>query len=157
MKVVRPKRVKRTYTQRLVAPPAGVFPLLCPAGETEWAPGGQPAPAGPKTGSAAGNGTPAATAGRVDAVWIVTRYDAPAHELTMYKVIPGHTVGRLDIALEGDGKGRTAAEVSYEYTSLGPGGDSFLESFTEEWYQSFMSGWEVALNDFLRAGGKIDA
>ena len=36
MNITKPKRVTRTYTQRLVAEPAAVFPLLCPVREADW-------------------------------------------------------------------------------------------------------------------------
>ena len=36
MNITKPNRVTRTYTQRLVAAPSAVFPLLCPAREADW-------------------------------------------------------------------------------------------------------------------------
>lgn len=155
MKITRPNRAKRSHKQSLAAPPAAVFSLLCPVREEEWVPGWEPELVISESEVAEEDcvfvtpGEPAA------AIWIVTRHDPAAHRLTMYKVTPGHTVGRLDIALDDDGKGGTEAEVSYEYTSLGPAGDAFLEDFTEEWYRGFMQGWELALNHYLKTGDKI--
>ena len=51
---------------------------------------------------------------------------------------PGYTVGKLEIALASDGNAGTRARISYEYTSLGVGGDEFLKGFTAEWYDGFM-------------------
>lgn len=155
VKVVRPNRVKRSYTQFLAAPPAGVFPVLCPVREEEWVPGWEPELVISGSGVAEEDCMFVTPADPAAAIWIVTRYDRAAHELTMYKVTPGHTVGRLDVALDSDGKGGTEAEVSYEYTSLGPAGDAFLDDFTEEWYRGFMQGWELALNHYLETGEKI--
>ena len=42
MKIVKPNRVTRTCTQRLVAAPAAVFPLLCPVREADWIDGWNP-------------------------------------------------------------------------------------------------------------------
>lgn len=36
MKIVKPNRVSRTYTQQLCAEPEEVFPLLCPVREADW-------------------------------------------------------------------------------------------------------------------------
>lgn len=155
MLIVKPRRIRHTYTQSLAAPPAGVFPLLCPVREEEWVPAWEPESVISASGVAEEDCLFITPAEPASAIWIVTRHDPTALELTMYKVTPGHTVGRLDIALTGDAKGGTTAEVSYEYTSLGPSGDAFLEDFTEEWYRSFMTGWESALNHYLETGEKI--
>lgn len=42
MHIRRPNRVTHTYRQKLCAPPARVFPLLCPVREIEWADGWLP-------------------------------------------------------------------------------------------------------------------
>ena len=42
MNIRPPNRVTHTYTQRLVAPPAAVFPLLCPVREADWIDGWNP-------------------------------------------------------------------------------------------------------------------
>ena len=42
MKIVKPNRATRTYTQHLVAEPAVVFPLLCPVREADWIDGWSP-------------------------------------------------------------------------------------------------------------------
>lgn len=156
MRVDRPYRVKRSYTQSLAAPPAGVFPLLCPVREEEWVPGWEPELVLSNSGLVEEDCvfvTPGDEA--EDSIWVVTRYEPAHHALTLYKVTPGHTVGRLDIELDADGNGGTSAEVSYEYTSLGPAGDEFIGGFTEDWYRRFMQGWETVLNHFLETGRKM--
>ena len=42
MQISQPRRVTRTYTQRLTAAPARVFPLLCPVREADWIEGWDP-------------------------------------------------------------------------------------------------------------------
>lgn len=123
--------------------------MLCPVREEEWVPGWEPKLVLSNSGLAEEDCVFVTPGEPEDAIWLVTRYEPAAHALTMYKVTPGHTVGRLDIALTGDGMGGTVAEVSYEYTSLGPEGDAFLENFTEQWYRDFMQSWETALNGYL--------
>ena len=150
-----PNRVKHTYTQSIRGTPEQVFPLLCPVRELDWAPGWTtdwvisalgtieqecmfqtPAPAGATNAS----------------IWIVTRHDPDAFEVEMYKVTPGHTVGKLEIVLTPLGNTGTRAQISYEFTSLGPPGDEFLKGFTTKWYEGFMQGWEKAMNHYLETG-----
>jgi hypothetical protein len=66
-------------------------------------------------------------------------------------------VGKLEVELESDGSGGTKATVSYEFTSLGPAGDAFLEEISEEWYKNFMRNWERAMNHYLATGNLLNA
>jgi hypothetical protein len=147
-----PNRRRHSYVQTLVAPPASVFPLLCPVREADWTPGWDVQVVLSESGLAEPDcvfitpGTPE------PAVWIVTRFEADAGRLEFIKVTPKHSVCRIEIALAGMEGGRTAAEIAYTYTSLGPAGDRFLEEFTEEWYRGFMEEWEDALNYYLTTG-----
>ena len=70
-------------------------------------------------------------------------------------VTPDRTVGKLEISLRGEGADRTAADVAYTYTSLGPQGDEYLAGLTEDWYRKFMQSWEMELNHFLATGKKL--
>src|SRR5207248_4611923 len=42
MRIAKPNRATHTFRQKLCAPPARVFPLLCPVRETDWADGWLP-------------------------------------------------------------------------------------------------------------------
>lgn len=150
-----PKRIKHSYTQNLAAPPEIVFPLLCPVRECDWEPGWDPVKVISKSGVAEQDCVFITPAEPEDAVWIVTRHDPEAFHLEMYKVTPGHTVARLVIFLSQASGNTTRADVSYEYTALGPPGEKFLEGFTSAWYENFMKEWEDALNHYLTTGKKI--
>ena len=101
--------------------------------------------------------TPDPTNAKDASIWIVTRHVPDAFEVDMYKVTPGHTVGKLEISLTAQGTTGTSAQISYEFTSLGPDGDAFLEGFTAEWYENFMQGWETAINHYLKTGEQLAA
>ena len=49
----------------------------------------------------------------------------------------------------------SSALVTYTHTSLGPEGDAFVASFTEEYYRKFMQDWESRLNHFLQHGSRL--
>lgn len=157
--VRKPRRVRHSYTQTLNAAPEAVFPLLCPVREIDWAPGWRPDWVISDSGVAEDGcifQTPGDSTQGQSATWVVTRHDPAAREVEMIKLIPSHTLMRLRASLEPDGKNRTAATITYEYTALGPSGDSFVEDCTGKWYANFMNHWETAMNHYLETGELID-
>ncbi len=150
MRIVKPNRVTRTYTQRLVGPPAAVFPLLCPVREADWIPGWD----APLVVSASGVAEPdcvfttAAPPG--EAIWYITRHEPPSF-VEMIRITPRVTACRLTIRLL-PAAGGSQAEVTYAHTSLGPLGDEFVAAFTEEAYRKSMQDWEARMNHYLRHG-----
>ena len=150
-----PNRIKHSYTQSVSGTPAQVFPLLCPVRELDWAPGWAPDWVISGSGTVERDcmfQTPAPKNAASPSIWVVTRHDPAALEVEMFKVTPGHTVAKLEIALAANDSNGTRAEVSYEYTSLGPSGDEFLKEFTAEWYVGLMQNWESAINHYLETG-----
>lgn len=152
MRVLPPNRTRHAYTQSLVAPPDRVFPLLCPVREVDWVPGWMPDLVLSASGVAEPECVFVMPGEPAQAIWIITHHDPIEYEVVMYKVTPGHTVGKLEIALVSDGRTGTRATIAYTFTSLGPAGDAFLETFTEDWYRHFMETWERALNHYLTTG-----
>jgi hypothetical protein len=155
MKIVRPNRVTRTYTQHLVGSPAAVFPLLCPVRETEWIPGWDPALVISASGVAEPDCVFTTRAGSTNAIWYITRHEPDAGRLEMLKITPEITACRLTIQLSASATG-TQAEITYSHTSLGPRGDEFVAAFTDGFYREFMQEWESRMNHHL-AGGTADA
>ena len=155
MKISTPKRIRHSYTQSLVAPPATVFPLLCPVRETEWVQGWDPELVLTTSGAVEPDCVFLTLAPPRKAIWVVTRHAPETFELEMVKVTPEHTVGKLQIALSEDGTDGSLAEITNVYTSLGPDGDAFLRKFTAEWYHTYMARWEQALNHYLTTGKKL--
>ncbi len=156
MKIVKPKRVSRTYTQHLEGSPEAVFPLLCPVRETEWIHGWDP----PLVVTASGVAEPdcvfTTPADPVDAVWYITRQEPADGFIEMIKITPGVTACRMTIRLREMPVG-SEADITYTHTSLGPQGDAFIEAFTEEQYRGFMRDWEARLNHFLLHGFSLPA
>jgi hypothetical protein len=156
MKIIKPIRATRTYTQRLVAPPEAVFALLCPVREADWIEGWNP----PLVISASGFAEPdcvfMTSAEPTDAIWYVTRHEPGTGLVEMLKITPNVTACRLTIRLRASGAG-SEADITYSHTSLGPRGDEFVASFTEEFYSRFMQDWESRLNHYLRHGQALRA
>lgn len=156
MKIVRPNRVSHTYTQRLVAPPEVVFPLLCPVREADWIEGWTPGLVVSESGVAEPDCVFTTPAEPVDAVWYITRHEPDALFVEMLKITPGVTACRLTIRVRPVGDG-AEADVTYSHTSLGGEGDRFVEAFTADYYRQFMQDWEARMNYYLRHGMALKA
>jgi hypothetical protein len=155
----KPQRVRHSYTQSLKGTPEQVFPLLCPVREADWIPGWTTDWVISNSGVAEQNcifqTQPRPGAGGAASIWVITRHDANAFEVEMIKVTPEFTVGKLQISLSAQGETGTNATIAYEFTSLGPLGDTYLEGFTEQWYEKFMQVWEGQMNHYLETGELI--
>ena len=154
MKIAPPNRVTRTFTQRLVADPSRVFPLLCPVREAEWLEGWAPLLVLSDSGVAEADCVFLTPGAPRNAVWYVTRHEKDRWFVEMIKVTPDVTACRLTIQLRAVPSGSDAA-VTYCHTSLGPEGDAFVASFTTEHYETFMREWEERINHFLAHGALL--
>lgn len=151
MKIQPPVRVTRTYLQTLAGTPDEVFPLLCPVREVDWASGWDPGLVLSRSGFAEPDCVFTTTEeGGREAVWIVTEHDPGNHIVEMLKVVPGHVMTRLGIALRPRGPAQSHAEVTYSWTALSADGEEFVRGQTEETWTKFMREWEDELNTFLR-------
>lgn len=154
MKISQPRRVTRTYIQRLAAVPATVFPLLCPVREADWIEGWDPISVWSESGVAEPDCVFITPSDDANAIWYITRHLPDVGEVEMLKITPGVTACRLVIKLTPSAAG-TDAEVTYSHTSLGPVGDAFVDAFTSEYYNQFMGDWESRLNHFLSTGNML--
>jgi hypothetical protein len=151
MRITRPVRVSRTYTQHLAGTPETVFPLLCPVREADWIEGWNPDLVVSATGVAEADCVFTTAAPPAPAIWYVTRHEPHNGFVEMVKITPSVTACRLTIQLAPAPCG-CSAQVTYTHTSLGAAGDAFVEAFTDAHYLTFMQDWEARLNHYLRTG-----
>jgi len=151
MKIVAPVRAVRSYTQQLLGSPELVFPLLCPVREADWIDEWNSLLVISSTGVAEPDCVFTTPASPIEAVWYITRHEPEAGFIEMVKITPSVTACRLTIQVS-EALGGSAALVTYSHTSLGPEGDKFVATFSEEYYLKFMRDWEVRLNHFLKHG-----
>jgi hypothetical protein len=156
MKIVKPNRATRTYTQRLAAEPAKVFALLCPVREADWIEGWDPLLVATASGVAERDCVFTTAAKPADAVWYIVEHDPGRGFAEMLKITPGVTACRVTIRVR-PAAGGSEAEITYSHTSLGPDGDAFVASFTEDFYRRFMQDWEARLDHYLRTGSALRA
>lgn len=100
MRVTTTNRVTRTYKQRLVAPPAEVFPLLCPVREADWIEGWDPIAVFTDSGVAEPDCVFITAATPHNAVWFITRHEPAAGFVEMLKITPEVTACKLMIQLQ---------------------------------------------------------
>lgn len=156
MRVEKPNRVSRSFTQHLGATPATVFELVCPVREAEWVNDWRPKLVLSDSGHAE-PGCIFITPGiPEDALWLMTEYDPDTFRLQIIKMIPGVVVGRISISLAAAGDDGCTAEITYAYTSISDHGDRALEEFTDDHFKGFMEIWEKELNHYLKTGTKLE-
>ena len=151
MKVIPPKRVSRSYTQSLVAPPEAVFPLLCPVREAEWLADWDPLFVASTSGVAEEGCVFVTPSEPADTIWYITDYEPENGFIAFVRVTPGLTACRLSIRLAAAPKGATA-RITYAHTSLGEKGDAFVDGFSEAAFTDFMQAWERRINHYLSTG-----
>jgi hypothetical protein len=151
MDIKQPNRATRTYTQKLVAGPDRVFPLLCPVREADWLDGWDPVAVWSSSGVAEPDCVFTTPATPHPAIWFITRHEPERGFVEMLKIVPGMTACKLSIQLAATPSGCDAT-ITYSHTSLGATGDAFVANFTEEFYVEFMRDWEARMNHFLRTG-----
>ncbi len=154
MRVTKPNRVTRTFTQQLVAHPSEVFPLLCPVREAEWLEGWDPQFVFSQSGAAEPDCVFVTGASTSNAIWYITRHEPSNDFVEMIKITPGVTACKLTIQLRAV-EGGSEATITYAHTSLGPEGDTFVASFTEEHYKQFMRDWQTRINYYLAHGSVL--
>ena len=151
MKILKPKRVTRTFVQKLISGPADVFPLLCPVREADLLKGWDPLLVISESGFAEPDCVFVTASEPQDAIWYIMRHEPADGLVEMLKITPGVTACRLSIHLR-EVPGGSEAIVTYSHTSLGPVGDTFVNQFTQEFYDGFMQAWESRLNHYLHTG-----
>ena len=156
MRVEKPNRVSRSFTQQLDSPPAAVFELLCPVREAEWVNDWRPRLVLSDSGFAETDCLFITPGIPEDALWLMTVHDPEALCLEIIKIIPGVVVGKISVALAAEGDNGCTSNITYAYTSLSEHGDRALEEFTDAHFRSFMEAWEKELNHFLGTGTKLE-
>ena len=150
------KRVKRSYQQRIVAPPEVVFPLLCPVREAEWLHGWQYELIYSNSGVAEeGCVFTSSSEGEKDTIWIITRRDEDKKEIEFARITPESRVAMLEIAVAPDGGHGSIVNITYTFTALTVAGNDLLDHFTEENFGKSMAFWEKSMNHFIRTGEKL--
>ena len=134
-----------------------MFPLLCPVREADWIDGWDPVSVIAQSGVAERDCVFVTAASPNDAVWYITRHERDNGFVEMLKITPRVTACRLTIQSSALSRQAQRRVITYTHTSLGPEGDAFVASFTEEYYRQFVQDWEARINHYLVHGSALRA
>jgi hypothetical protein len=139
----------------LAYPLEDVFPLFTPEGEKLWAPGwNYHSPLGITELSEdyvflTHDHDHAGT----EAIWLVKRYVPEQGLVAYYRVEPGDKVGVVTVQCVALDSGGTRVQVTYRYTALSEKGRAFVEGYSLKEHQTFISHWEMLLNEHFDSIG----
>ncbi len=149
------ERDVKSYTMNLCAPPADVFPLLCPVREYEWI---EPwacdmvFSAGGRAENNAVFTTDFASQGGAE-VWVVCRYETD-RAIEFIRVTPGLKVNRLDVHLTAVDEG-TRSIWTNTYTGLSEAGNQWIRNVTDDAFALEKAAVEEMLNHYLKTGARL--
>ncbi len=152
MKIEKPKRVSRTYEQKINGTFKEIMPLYCPVRELDWVESWNPQIVYSNSGLVEKDCVFITPNGNDDVVWIVTDYDIEKGHVEMFYHVPNILVTKLEIQLTQLTETQTEAVLIYSKTSLSKEGDKVLADFTRENYEIMMDSWEKAMNHYLKTG-----
>ena len=134
-------------TMRVAAPPADVFPLLCPVRERDWIPGWEAEVLLSRSGLAEPGCVfvTRPSEGRRLA-WVVTRHEPP--RAIAFAVFHGDVVETLAIELAPVAEG-TELVWSRAYTGLGPAGNGWIETNVPAKVEARLASLEGLLRSYL--------
>jgi hypothetical protein len=145
------RKVKQ-YVMILCAPPAEVFPLLCPVREYEWIEPWTCDMVYSVSGVAEDNAvfrTNFTTQGGEE-TWVVCRYEKD-RAIEFIRWVPDLKVNRLDVALV-PVEDATRATWTHTYTGLSEAGNQWIRNLTEDTFRREKEVLEKMLNHYLKTG-----
>jgi hypothetical protein len=143
------EQIERRFVQQIHAPPADVFPLLCPEREKEWIPGWQARMIHSRSGLAEAGAVFATPHASGETLWYTVAH-LPDRELRFVRVQPDGVLVDIAIALEPAGEG-SRVEVRYRHTAIAPEGIAAVQAFTEAVWQEMMQRWQSLMNQWFAA------
>lgn len=156
MEAFQAQRIVREYRDRIEAPAAEVFPLLCPVREHEWLPGWSSRMIYSDSGliekdcifvgSFLGNGSD---------VWICTAFDPDAFVKEFVIVGSGRRVVNMRVQLKAQADGSTDIAWRTVITPLNEAGNTEVRGLTDEAYQHMMGNLVKCLKYYCATGTMV--
>lgn len=146
------RRVRRTGTLAVPLDPDPAFQLFTPLGERRWVRGWEPQFHSPGEDNT-GRGVVFSTAadGHRETLWVIVDWEPERRHVRYARVTPGLSAGTAEVTCTAGPEGTAVATVTYDLVALGPAGEAELAGWTESWYASYLSSWEVEISRALEA------
>ena len=149
-------RIVRTYTQRIDASPAVVFPLICPVREADWLDGwGDGYELIYSASGVAEKDCVFRTYGHGDPemIWTISEHDSDGGVVEFVRVMAGFVATTLRVTIGDGGDGTSAVEVTYVVTPVSAQGARFAATrYGGEALLHAIRWWETSMNHYLRTG-----
>jgi hypothetical protein len=159
MKCFEAKKVQRSHTVKLLAPPGQVFPLLCPVREEEWIPGWEDETYELIFSKSGFNETGCIFKthfkSAADSFWTCLKFDRKHFEVEFLVHVVGLEMRRFTIRLKQNDDKSTNAQFIMSTTALSASGNELVENLTEAVYVKFITGFETMLNYYFQHGVKM--
>ncbi len=155
MPAFQPKRMVKSYRQKIEASPDVIFPLLCPVRESEWLDGWKCTMIYSASGLVEDGAVFSTSAGDETTFWVVTRHNPAQHEVEFGRFTPESRTCVLKIAVKPASAACSYVDITYIYTSIAPHGNRFLEAWSDESFLRGVTFWERSMNHFLKTGAKL--
>lgn len=144
------RRATRSWTQLVPAPPAEVFPLLCPVREYEWIASWGCEMIHSRSGVAEKGCVFTRTDETGPATWVVSRYE-PDRRIDFVIVTPASHIQHLEIKVAADHEG-SRLTWTRTLTTLEAAGDAALDALEDGTWDARMAGLERALQHYCITG-----
>lgn len=151
------QRVSKNYRQIIVAPPAHVFPLLCPVREKAWLKGWDYQMIYSLSGYAEAGCIFSTAENGMEAIWVISEYDPENGRLQFIKTVPSLCVTQLEIDIQpSDCGNQSRVDITYRYTALTPAGQAQVEQITDAVFAKRLKFWEDSMNHYITTGNQWD-
>lgn len=142
------EHVDYAYVHTFAAPPAQIFPLLCPVRESEWIPGWQARMIHSHSGLAEPGAVFATAHQQGETTWYIVAHEPPRH-VRFVRFQPDGVVVDIVIDVEADGSSATRMAVRYRFTATTAAGAESVRQFTPTAWKEMMRQWQQLMNDWL--------
>ncbi len=144
------RRISLHFAVEIAAPPAAIFPLLCPVREHEWLPGWQADVICSQSGLAEDNCVFAAENHLFGpAIYYMSRHEPEPGIVQFVIFYPGKAIQKLDLALAPTQRG-TRFSMRRTYTGLSAEGNAAIDRITGPDFRRQSAAFTRALADFCR-------
>lgn len=141
-----PRSKTLTGSLTVDAPVERAFPLFSPLGELLWVPGWNPEVLDPLDAEWEEEMLFRTHDEHGEAVWVITRLDRTAHEVTYHRVEPGRYIARVEVRCTPVGE-QTSVRVSYGFVGLSDAGNGEIDAMTDADYAEKMKRWAGWIRD----------
>lgn len=149
-------RIVFSFTQRIEAPPAVVFSLICPVRECDWLDGW--AEGFELIYSDSGLAEQdcvfrTVAEGEPEITWTISRHDPARGVVEFVRVLEGLVATTLRVGIADNHDGTSAVQVTYLITPVSAEGARFAaERYETKELSRAVRWWETSMNHYLRTG-----